>query len=433
MKLPPLGYFDDLLDPITLPKMAAIRVQYDDSRVEDVGGRIREELENNRDTEKVRGKTVALAVGSRGLKNLSVLVKTTITVLQEHGANVFIVPAMGSHGGATAEGQAQMLEHLGISEQTMGVPVRSCMEPVIIGHTEDGVPVYFDANAASADYTVTIARVKPHTAFRGRYESGMVKMNVIGLGKQRGADYCHFQGMNNMPENLVKIGKVSLERSNLLLSLCVIENAYDETCKICAISKRDILDREPALLKEAAARLPQIPFKDLDVLIVDEIGKNITGGGMDPNIIHRFASEHMKTEPITKRLVVLDLTDESGGNATGAGLADVTTRRFFDKIEAEKAYVNILTARVPASARLPMIMDNDEKAIKAGVKLAPDTDLNALRILRIRNTLCMSRMEISEALLEQARENSQIQIVGEPEPFRFGKDGTLEKNGCLYA
>lgn len=412
--------------------MAGITVSYEDRQVEDAAALARQELLACPGIERAAGKRVALAVGSRGLANLPVLVKTTIDVLHEKGADVFIVPAMGSHGGATDEGQRLLLEQLGVSEKTMGVPVLSSIEPVEIGRTEEGMPVYFDANAAGADYTVTIARVKPHTSFRGTYESGIVKMNVIGLGKQKGADFCHARGMEHMADSLEKLGRVSVERSNLLLSLCVLENAYDHTYMIKAVGKEDILRAEPDMLKLARTLMPRIPFQNLDVLIVDEIGKDITGAGMDPNIIQRFSTEHMPARPFIKSLVVLDLTDHSDGNANGAGFADVSTRRLYGKIKMEKAYVNALTARVSVSAKLPLIMDNDLTAIKAGLKLAGASDSSRMRIARIRNTLCLGRMEISEALLEDAAAVRNVQVVSGLAYYEFQEDGTLPKGGFLY-
>ncbi len=432
MTLPPLGYYDHFLRDVSLPRMWGVRVDYEDRRVEDVPGTVREELLGCSALKRAAGKRVALAVGSRGLANLPVLVKTTVEVLREQGADVFLVPAMGSHGGATAEGQRLLLEQLGVSEETMGVPVLSEIEPVEIGRTEEGMPVYFDANAAGADWTVTIARVKPHTSFRGAYESGIVKMNVIGLGKQKGADFCHARGMENMADNLEKLGRISIEKSNLLLSLCVLENAYDHTHMIRAIAKEDVLRTEPDLLKLARTLMPRIPFQNLDMLVVDEIGKDITGAGMDPNIIQRFSSEHMSAKPFIKSLVVLDLTDQSDGNANGAGFADVSTRRLYEKIKMEKAYVNALTARVSASAKLPLIMDNDLTAMKAGLKLAGAADGGRARIARIRNTLCLGRMEISEALLEEAAAMPNVRTAEGPAAYAFDEHGDLPRGGFLY-
>lgn len=432
MRFPSPGYYDGLLENIGLPPMAGVTVRYKDERIQNVADTVRRELLAHCGSKTVGGKTVAVAVGSRGLANLTTLVKTTVDVLRGLGAEVVIVPAMGSHGGATEIGQARLLEHLGISQETMGVPVRSNMEPVVIGYTEDGIPVYFDACAAAADYTVTIARVKPHTGFRGQYESGMVKMNVIGLGKQKGADWCHAMGMENMAENLCKIGSVSIRQSNLLLSLCVVENAYDETCLIRAVPKEEILRVEPELLQFARSLMPKIPFQNLDVLIVDEIGKNITGAGMDPNIIQRFASAHMPARPFVKQMVILDLTPESDGNANGTGFADVATRRLYEKIDAEKAYTNALTARVSLPVKLPIIMDHDDTAIKAALKLASCTDSTQARIVRIRNTLSLNRMEISRALLPEAAELEGVEVSSQPKAFAFDDAGDLPKTGFLY-
>ena len=432
MKFPPKGYYDQLLSSIVLPPMAGVEVAYPSQHIQNVEAAVRSELLACPEIEKVCRKTVAVAVGSRGLANLTTLVKTTVDVLREKGANVYIVPAMGSHGGATAEGQFRLLEHLGISEEAMGVPIRSEMEPTVIAHTGDGLPVYFDTWAAAADYTVTIARVKPHTGFRGSYESGMVKMNVIGLGKQKGADLCHTKGMDKMGENLVKIGKLSIESSNLLLSLCVLENAYDETYMVRAVPKDKIFAEEPKLLETARSLMPGVPFKELDLLIVDEIGKNITGAGMDPNIIQRFASPNMPAQPFTKQIAVLDLTDESDGNVNGAGFADVSTKRLYDKIDAEKAYTNALTARVVAPVKLPVIMENDLTVIKAALKLASAADPRQMRIVRIRNTLSLGRMEISEALLEEARHMSGVRVAAPAAPYAFDEHGDLPNRGFLY-
>lgn len=325
-----------------------------------------------------------------------------------------------------------LLEQLGVSQKTMGVPILSKMEPVEIGRTEEGMPVYFDANAAGADYTVTIARIKPHTSFRGSYESGIVKMNVIGLGKQKGADFCHARGMENMADSLEKLGRISVGRSNLLLSLCVMENACDHTYMIKAVTKEDILQVEPDLLKLARTLMPRIPFQNLDMLIVDEIGKDITGAGMDPNIIQRFSSAHMPSKPFIKSLVVLDLTDQSDGNANGAGFADVSTRRLYGKIKMEKAYINALTARVSLSAKLPLIMDSDLTAMKAGLKLAGTADSGLARIARIRSTLHLGRMEISEALLEDTAVIPNVRMAVEPMYYVFDEYGNLPKKGFLY-
>ena len=432
MKTAKKGYFDPFLSAVVLPKMVQVSIHYGNDCIKNVGSMVHEEVQKQAGAENLTGKTIALAIGSRGIKNLPVIAKAVIETLQKCGADVFIVPGMGSHGGATAEGQRSLLNHLGISEETMGVKIRASMEAVVIGKTGDGVPVYFDKNAAAADYTVSIARIKPHTTFRGKYESGMVKMNVIGLGKQIGADYCHLQGMANMGANIEKLGRVSLRCSNLLFSVAVIENAYDETYMIRAIPKREILDAEPDMLLLAKSLMPKIPFKNLDMLVVDEIGKDISGTGMDPNIIQRFSSEHMVGEPFIKRLVVLDMTEETDGNFSGAGFSDIATMRVFEKAEMEKGYPNALTARTTIPSKLPIFMENDLTAMKAGIKVAPDVDYENIRMVRIRNTLSMTRMEISEALMEEARALSNVQLLANPKEYVFDERGNLPKTGFLY-
>lgn len=420
-----MGAYDSILDSVKLPRMYRVKRLFDSSHIADIQGAVASQVKNFPGISGVEGKRVALAVGSRGISNLQLIVKTVIQVLSDCGAEVFIVPAMGSHGGAVAENQKRILEHLGITEEAMGVPILASMETDCIGYTEDGVPVYFDRNANQADYTVSIARIKPHCSFRGKYESGMVKMSVIGLGKQKGADYCHMRGMANMGANLEKIGKVHMEKSNLLFCLGLMENAYDDTCMIRVFGREEIMDKEPELLALAKSYLPEIPFSDLDLLVVNEIGKNITGTGMDCNIIQRFTSEHMEAKPFLKRLVVLDLTEESDGNASGLGLADIASRRAFDKMSFLKTYPNNLTARTTAGCKVPMIMDSDYDAIRAGIKTAPDVDYDRLRIVRINNTLCLSEMEISEALWEEAAGKKEIQGDGRGFEWEFDKLGNL--------
>ena len=420
-----LGVYNELLKDVKLPKMYKVNQEFDRTCILNITEKVRKELLSFSKISLVRGKTVALAVGSRGIKHITEIVKTVVDTLQDCGAEVFIVPAMGSPGGAIAENQKKILEHLGITEDAIGIQIEATMDTDCIGYTPDGIPVYFDRNANQADYTISIARIKPHCSFRGIYESGMVKMSVIGLGKQKGADFCHRQGMANMGTNLEKIGRVHMEKSNLLCCLGLIENAYDDTCMLQVFAKNEIMEKEPDLLEVAKSYLPRIPFKNLDLLIVDEIGKDITGTGMDCNIVQRFTSEHMPTKPFAKRLVVLDLTDKSDGNASGVGLADITTRRVFNKMSFENTYPNNLTARTTAGCKIPMIMENDYNAIRAGIKTAPNVDYNAMRIVRIKNTLRLDEMEISEALVKEAKDMPNITGDWTGYDWVFDKDYSL--------
>lgn len=417
--------YDEILKPVIFPKMYKFSQKFADDKIDDIRTSVVKEITSFPGIDAVRGSTVAIAVGSRGIRHIAMIVKTVVEVLRGHGADVYIVPAMGSHGGAVAINQTKILEHLGITESSVGAEIRSDMATEIIGHTPDGIPVNMDKNACSADYTVTIARIKPHCSFRGKYESGMLKMCVIGLGKQHGADFCHVQGMENMGKNLEKIGRVFIEKSNLLFSIALMENAYDETCYIRAVSKDEIMRKEPDLLEKAKSMLPKIPFSNIDMLVIDEFGKNITGTGMDCNIIQRFTSEHMVAHPITKRLVVLDLTEESDGNASGFGLADISTRRAFDKMSMHKTYPNLLTARTVIGGKIPLIMDDDYDALRSGIKTAPNVDYDNMRIVHIKNTLSLDAIEISEALLPEAQNNPNLAQLGEGYYWQFDESRNL--------
>lgn len=419
--------YEGILSSVAIPRMYRIRQKFIDNAIGDIAGAVEKTLSRVSINDKIWGKTIAVAVGSRGITHLPLYVKTIITFLKENHCKVFIVPSMGSHGGAIAKNQKSILEHLGVSEQSMGVEIRASMQTVEIGKTVDGVPVYMDKNAAGADYTVTIARIKPHCSFRGKYESGMLKMCVIGLGKQKGADYCHMQGMANMGKNIEKIGRVFIEKSNLLFSLGIIENSFDEPCFIEAIPKEQIFEREPLLLAEAKSYLPRIPFNSVDLLVVDEIGKNITGTGMDCNIIQRFTSEHMVSSPFIKRIVVLDITPESDGNFAGMGLADVTTERAYRKMDKTKTYPNFMTSRTAKGAMMPMIMDDDYDAIRTGIKTAPDVDYKNLKIVRIKNTMRMDMLDVSEAMIEDVKSNALLEIISGPNEWKFDGSRTLDK------
>lgn len=420
-----MSYYNELLNPIKLPKMLRVKQIFNSERIEDVSVEVSNEISNLKCIDRLKNKRVAVAVGSRGINNIGAIVQTCIKELKNAGAEVFIVPAMGSHGGANAQNQKNILGELGITEEKMEVPILSSMETVIIGKTEDNIDVHFDKNASEADYTVSIARVKPHCSFRGKYESGMLKMNVIGLGKQKGADVCHSRGMANMNQNLQKIGPVSLEKSNLLFSLAILENSYDDTYKILAVPAQEILEKELELLEEAKKMLSSIPFKNLDLLVIDEIGKDITGTGMDCNIVQRFTSEHMVPKPFIKRIAVLDLTNKSDGNAAGMGLADVICKRLYDKVVLENTYPNHLTSRTCQGCKIPMIMENDLLTIKAGIKTAPDVDYDNLRIVRIKNTLYLDELEISTALLKEAEENPNIELESDEYDWKFGEKGNF--------
>ncbi|WP_240688905.1 lactate racemase domain-containing protein [Ammoniphilus sp. YIM 78166] len=418
---------EKLFKGINIPRMIKIRQRFAREALADISRAIRQELDREEIMGRIkRNDRVAIAVGSRGIANMPQIVKEIMMAIKERGAHPFIVPTMGSHGGATGEGQTEVLAELGITEESTGAPIISSMEVVQIGVSENGLPVHMDKNAyTEADAIIVTGRIKPHTSFRAPYESGLAKMIAVGLGKQVGAEIIHAAGVENIPFRVEEIARVAIEKSKIAFAVGMIENAYDETLKIVAIPRERIMEEEPGLLDEAKLLMPSIRFDKCDVLIVDEMGKNISGSGMDPNIIRRNYSGSLTYHPLAQRIAVLDLTRESHGNANGMTNADTCSRRFFDKIQFESTYPNPLTNRLAQSVKIPMVMENDSLAIRAAMKTCFDVDYSQMRIIRIKNTLELEHMLISECLLEEAKANPNIEILGDPEYMRFNEDGNL--------
>jgi hypothetical protein len=419
---------NSVLHDIPIPKMVRIRQKFDSTKIENPGEVLRAELQKPGTVDRIKpGQQVAIAVGSRGVRNIDLFTKLTVEAIQAAGAHPYIVPSMGSHGGATAEGQAEVLHHLGISEETMGCPIRSSMEVVKIAELENGLPVYVDQIASTADAIVVINRVKPHTAFRGRIESGIMKMIAIGLGKQRGAEACHQLGFKYMAENVPAMANLMIEKLPIVFGVALVENAFDETCRIEVIPAEKVEEREVELLEEAKARLPKLLFDQIDVLVIDYIGKNISGDGMDPNITGRYPTPYAHGGPEVSKMVVLDLTKESKGNANGVGTADYTTKRLIDKMDKPGTFINGLTSTVCAPTKVSTYLDNDKYAIKAAVKTCNILDYTTCRLVRIKDTLHLGEIEISVNLLEEARKHPDIEILSEPYEWEFDSEGYLPK------
>jgi hypothetical protein len=399
-----------------LPTMVKIRQKFDRTRIENVEKAVRQELEQEKIQKLIKaGQSVALAVGSRGINNLGTVVKLTIDYLQEHGAMPFVVPAMGSHGGATAEGQAGVLQSYGITAMTMGVPIKSAMEVDLIGHTPDDIPVLMDKNAHSADMVVLINRVKPHTSMRGRIESGLLKMCVIGLGKHVGCSRLHEEGWENMSKAVCAAAEVSFAKTNIGFGLALVENAYDQTAIIKALVKDEIIHEEPKLLAKAKAMLPGLLVPEIDVLVVEQIGKDISGAGLDPNIVGRSAIVGKiagYTGPEIKRIVVLDLSEATHGNACGIGNADFITKKVFEKLDFPAIFANSIAAMGPGTGSIPIFLDTEREAILAAVKCCGRLGATGPRIVRIKDTLHLSEIWISENMLPLVINDDRIEIVG---------------------
>ena len=415
-----------LVSDAYIPKMVPVKQNFPRPRVDNVPARVRELIEREEIKSTIKpGMEIAITCGSRGIANIKFIIREICTCVKERGAKPFIVPSMGSHGGATAEGQREIIESYGVTEEFCGAPIRSCMDVRRIGSTEDGRDVFIDKIASEADGIIVAGRVKPHTDFRGPYESGLMKMMVIGLGKQRGAETFHEEGPEHMARNLQLYGKAILENAPILFGIAILENAYDETAKIEALLADEFIDKEPELLLEARTLMPKSYIQDVDLLIVDRIGKDISGDGMDPNITGRFCNPYVSGGMNAKKIAILDLTDETHGQMVGLGYGDVTTRRCLEKCDFEASYPNALTTTTFIPFRVPIVLDSDRDAIGACLKYCGNNDKKNPRVMRIRDTLHMGYIWVSEALIGEVKAHPNMEILGPPEPLPFDENGNL--------
>lgn len=396
---------------IKLPKMTRVKQIFHAPVIFDVAKNLRSEI-CSVSSHVQPGMRVAIAVGSRGIANLSLLVKTLGEELRGLGAEPFVVPAMGSHAGATAEGQREFLAGYGVSLAETGVPVESSMDVVQVGETNGGIPVFFDRLAFEADLVVPLARIKPHTDFKGPIESGLCKMLAIGLGKHKGCSRLHEEGFGKFDRLLPDVASVILKNCRIGFGIAVVENAYDQTAIIRAIAADNILLDEPQLLLQAKELMPRIMVDVIDVLVVGEIGKDISGAGMDPNIVGR-TTEGILPEfsgPSIQKIVVLDLSDKTHGNACGVGVADFITEQAANKINTTATYANCIASANPRSGAIPIVMKDAEEALRAAVQTCTGIDRSRIRMVTIKNTLDLAHIHVSEAILEEIKERSDIVV-----------------------
>ena len=388
--------------------------------------KVAETIEQSGSLQQVKaGQTVALAVGSREINHINLIVKAVVQKFLDIEAKPFIIPAMGSHGGATAIGQQEVLAGYGITEDTMGVPVKATMETVQFENTPSGLHVYLDKYANEADYIIPIGRIKPHTDFRGEIESGLMKMLAVGCGKQQGANVCHSRGIDYISNNIVDLAGVIQKRKSVPFGLGIIEDAFHNTYFVQAVPGNELEKREKELLKIAKSLVTCIPFEKVDVIVMEEIGKDISGAGMDPNVTGRSLMLGV-SRPYAERIAVLDLSEKSQHSAAGIGTADVTTQRLFEKTDLEKTYVNGITSHDPLSIKMPPIMPTDRDAIKLALQTCLEADLKqGYRMVMLKNTLHLNSFYISPALLEEAKGNPDITILGEARPLEFDSQGNL--------
>jgi len=411
------------------PKMAIMSQTFSPQHIKDVRAETHKEVSALRLQDKVKaGETVAITAGSRGIANIDVITRAVVDELKKLGAGPFIFPAMGSHGGATDQGQIKVLEHLGITEAAMGCPIRSSMEVVYLGDASDGYPIYVDKYASEADHIVVVNRVKPHTKFEGPIESGLMKMMAIGMGKHKGAEYYHSAAVKLTFQRIVEnVGLEVIQRCPVLFGLGIVENAYHQTCCIKALPPEGIFEGEKRLLAISKQRTARLPFDELDVLVIDEVGKDISGTGMDTKVIgrNRDILGDFVTSPRVKRIFVRDLTADTEGSAIGIGYADFTTTRLVNKMDRHKTYVNCLTAISPEKGAIPMYYDTDREALDACFFTIGDISVPQVRLVHIKNTLELTNISVSKAFENEIKQNPKLVINGSWVKMIFDEDQNI--------
>ena len=417
-----------IIQDIKLPQMIKVKQVFPRPclDIENISVILNQQLKNEVFSGKIKpGMRIAITAGSRGIANIALITKTVVEFVKSRGGEPFIIPAMGSHGGATAEGQEAVLRHYGIIESNIGCPVISSMEVNYIGLTPNGYKVFVDKVASEADGIIVIGRIKAHTDFTGPFESGIMKMMTIGMGNHTGASNCHEIGFKHFHQVIPEIGETIINKLPVLFAIAIVENPYDETFVVEAIEPQKIVSREPQLLEEAKKMMPKLYFKDYDILVVDKIGKDISGNGMDPHITGAYCTPYVSGAKRPQKIAVLDLTDESNGNAIGVGDADATTKRLWKKTKLEEVYPNAVISHMLSSCKIPIIMENDKEAIQVCIKACENTDKNHIRIIRLQDTLHMEHIMISEALLNDAVSNPNIIIESGPFDLEFDQSGNL--------
>lgn len=414
-----------------LPRWAPVRQQLDDLEIGDVRAAIAAQFARDGVGERLKpGQRVAITAGSRGIDRIDEVLKAVVDAVRATGAEPFLVPAMGSHGGATAEGQRELISHYGVTEERMGCPILSSMETVELGFVENDVPVWIDKNAYGADAVIPVGRVKPHTDFRGPVESGLMKMIAIGLGKQHGANFFHHQGMGEFHHLIPAVANYTISRVNIPFGVAVIENGYGHLAQAEAVPAERIYEREQELLRIARGRMGRLPGDVVDVLIVDRIGKDISGDGADPNVINRDVAgvlppSEEPVKPRVQRMIVRDLTDDTDGNASGIGMADVVLRRAVDRMDPVATYMNMITSKAPQGARIPMTVENDRQAIQIALACCLKTQPETSRIMRIQDTKHVETFWASETLLPEILEAGRVEQTGDLREIAFDGAGML--------
>ncbi|MDR1657292.1 MAG: hypothetical protein LBT47_07025 [Deltaproteobacteria bacterium] len=420
---------DELIKDIKIPNFIPVSQHFKSDSISDIAGEVTKALDKSGiGGQLIVDSEIAVGVGSRGIANLPVLVKSVVEWFKVRQTKPFIVPAMGSHGGATGAGQIKVLSELGVTENTIGCSIRSAMEVVQVDQLDNGLPVYMDALAWKAGRVFLINRIKTHTSFTGKNESGLVKMLTIGLGKQKGADSAHRLGNFQFASIMPAMTRCLIaKKPGILGGLAIVENARDETALIEVIESGNLEEREAELLVYAKSLMPSLPLKNIDLLIIDQIGKNISGAGMDPNITGRHGSSAKFGGPNVTRLVVLGLTPESKGNATGMGPADIISQAMYDSIDFNYTYANVITSTNLSYVRTPMVLATEKMAIQCGLKTsnAPPENIKAIRL---KDTLSLERLLMTKAALQELTDLSEIEVMGAEFPLSFNLAGQVDRD-----
>jgi hypothetical protein len=417
-----------------IPRMVEIHQKIQSSKVKDVSSEVRKELRSIELSKSIAfGEKIAITAGSRGVAQYLNILATVVDEIRKAGGKPIIIPAMGSHGGASTKGQIKVLSSLGITKETVGAPIQATMEVDEIGRLGNGLPVFVDRNALKANGIVVVSRVKPHTDFKDSIESGLMKMMVIGLGKQKGAEMIHRFRSEGYHKLLPEAARLILKKIPIILGLAIVENANHEIAIVKAIKPKNIEIEEKELLKKAKSFIARIPFQEIDLLIVDEIGKEISGTGMDTNVTGRFfiPGESDPLAPKIKSIVVLDLTKETHGNAVGIGLADVTTKKLVSKIDYMSTFVNTITGGNLTLGKTPVYLPNDRDAIRVALNVCGVIKHEEIKIVRIKNTQKLNQLWISESLLKKVKSDpilrEKLEIIGQLKEMQFDVLGNLAR------
>ena len=415
-----------------LPRVIRVRQQFEPTAPVDIAATLDREMDRLRGRIK-SGDKIAVGVGSRGIEHLAEIVLATLVQLKKLGANPFIIPAMGSHGGAIPQGQRALLASYGVTEDAMQVRIHDSLDVRQVGLSADDVPAYCSTDALEADGILLINRIKPHTDFFGTLGSGLLKMSVIGLGKRTGATAMHLAATQFGYERAIRgLAQVVLSNTPVLGGVAIIENQFHETAKIVVVPKEEIEAAENELLVEARSLMPMLPFDEIDLLIVDHIGKNISGAGMDPNVINRSIHGYSSlltrgdhTSPFIRRIFVRGLTRETHGNAIGVGMADATTAQLVRETDSQVTNINALTSLTPQSAKIPLSFESDREAIEKMLGSLPLTNSRNARVVRIRDTLSVAEMEISESLWTAGLSSIELHALDQLHEMQFDPNGNL--------